>query len=469
MLSFAVEFPVAATSESKKFLEEVRTWILGSPHYGFVSEDLAGITSRPDWSAVKPNASVHTLRTATPASEAVALKLISVDREIEWETVAVFFREGTSAWISVRTSSESRDPGVRLPPPKKPRIAGDLLNALGGGQDGPLVVSRAPIILSEGDVPLAASLILGKAGCHLPVVYVSRGFQEEDDEYHVDLNALAHDLYGAAHVVVEPSRRFSRALQPLVSSANVYGGTVGIYWPRGGRRRSFFRGSAFLNSADMKRAIIEDIRNALMNRRPRPQCTWAAVQQTVSQEALKKLEESGSNELRLYTENFDTELNALKEELKEKEETIERLKEEIEQVGARIAADGIVVIPERERNLYEGELAEIIRDALEIAINNVPNDSRREHVLKDLLKSIPVTKGGDNLRERLKEALRDYRSMDSKVKRVLEDIGFEITDEGKHYKLTYEEDDRYTFTLPRSGGDRRGGLNAASDIAKRLF
>jgi len=59
--------------------------------------------------------------------------------------------------------------------------------------------------------------------------------------------------------------------------------------------------------------------------------------------------------------------------------------------------------------------------------------------------------------------------MDSKVKRALEEMGFEITDDGKHYKLTYEDDDRYTFTLPRSGSDRRGGLNAASDIAKRLF
>jgi hypothetical protein len=73
------------------------------------------------------------------------------------------------------------------------------------------------------------------------------------------------------------------------------------------------------------------------------------------------------------------------------------------------------------------------------------------------------------LRERLKQTLRDSRGMEAKTRRGLEEMGFAISDEGKHYKLVFQGDDRYTFTLPKTGSDHRGGLNAASDIARLLF
>ena len=55
------------------------------------------------------------------------------------------------------------------------------------------------------------------------------------------------------------------------------------------------------------------------------------------------------------------------------------------------------------------------------------------------------------------------------VSEALTELGFSISEDGKHYKLTYMDDDRYTFALPKSGSDYRGGLNAASDISKRVF
>ena len=56
-----------------------------------------------------------------------------------------------------------------------------------------------------------------------------------------------------------------------------------------------------------------------------------------------------------------------------------------------------------------------------------------------------------------------------KLRRELEDMGFSISEDGKHFKLVFQGDDRYTFTLPKSGSDWRGGLNAASDIGRLLF
>ena len=59
--------------------------------------------------------------------------------------------------------------------------------------------------------------------------------------------------------------------------------------------------------------------------------------------------------------------------------------------------------------------------------------------------------------------------MEARTRRGLEEMGFSISDDGKHYKLVFQGDDRYTFTLAKSGSDHRGGLNAAGDIARLLF
>ncbi|MFM3222062.1 hypothetical protein AB8T91_28055, partial [Klebsiella pneumoniae] len=62
-----------------------------------------------------------------------------------------------------------------------------------------------------------------------------------------------------------------------------------------------------------------------------------------------------------------------------------------------------------------------------------------------------------------------YTKMTPKVRGVLNDVGFSISEEGKHYKITYHGDPRYTYILPKTGSDYRGALNAYSDISKKVF
>lgn len=59
--------------------------------------------------------------------------------------------------------------------------------------------------------------------------------------------------------------------------------------------------------------------------------------------------------------------------------------------------------------------------------------------------------------------------MDSATQRNLKDLGFSTSSDGKHWKLTYNEDPRYSYILPKTGSDRRGSLNAISDIANIIF
>jgi hypothetical protein len=315
---------------------------------------------------------------------------------------------------------------------------------------------------------LAARLIAGRAGSRLPIVYVSAGFQSS---HILDGDRLANELAGMAHVVVEPNRPFSLRLKLEVGSENVYGGTVGVYWPDGGGRRSFFIGREFESPDQVARAVFDEIQAALTNRRPFDRCTWASVQEFASRQAIQALRASGSQEVSKYIDTFDRELAAKTERLDDADKEIARLRTELRIYEARLAAGtGSLLRTGSEQDLYPNEVFGIVRDAVTEAVTRVPADSRRQHVLAAVVEANPANEDiGGTMREQLKQLLRGSKGLDAKMKRGLEEMGFAITEEGKHYKLVFQDDDRYTFTLPKSGSDHRGGLNAAGDIGRLLF
>jgi hypothetical protein len=467
MLSFATEFPVNHDRNAGEFIDAVRSWILGSPHTKFAASDLAIIPATGEWSAQKENEVIHALLTSSPNKNSAAFRLKQISGDLEWLTTIVFSRQEANSWVGVRTSNESNHPTSHLPPAKKPIIVRLLMDKLGEAMDGGLRVLSVPHKLKSEDVGLAARLISGQAGCHLPVVYMSCGFAAN---YIARADALARDISGMAHLILEPNRVFSRQLQIEADSENVYGGTIGVYWPNGGGRRSFFIGPEFNSPAKIERAIFDEIRIALLNRRPLVRCTWSAVQEIISKEAFKSLEASGSREVEKYIETFDSKMRARDEQLADAETEIFRLEAKIRKHESQVAADtGMMLCEGKEHDLYTGEIREIIRDAIEYAANHVPRDSRREHVLKAVLNALPAAGIERAQRETLKDLLRGYKNMDNKTRKGLENIGFSIEEEGKHYKLVFQDDNRYTFTLPKSGSDHRGGLNAANDISKLLF
>lgn len=466
MLFFATEFPIAATCRTRAFIEAVRFWLLHSPHTSFAAEDLRDVPFSGPWSVIKPNERFDALLFADADEEAAAIRHSKVDGDINWETTAVFSATAENAWVSVRTSRESNHPATRLPPAKKPRLIRTLLERLGGASDGQLPVAGEAYRLTNNEIELAANLVKGEAGCHLPVVYISCGF---NGKHAIDINSVAYDLAGMAHVVSEPNRPFSQRLQIEVNSENVYGGAIGIYWPNGQGRR-FFLNQSLKDARTIKREIAEEIRTALLNRRPMVRCTWSSVEESFSRLTYKALKESGSNEIDRYTEAFDSELKAKQELIQDAEREISRLQAEVRKLESNVSSTtGITLQLGKEQDFFPNEIQQVVRDAIDGAQEHVPNDSRRAHILHAIVENTPRTDAAKEYKEILKETLRAYRTMDGKTRKVLENMGFSISEEGKHYKLVFQNDDRYTFTLSKSGSDHRGGLNAASDIAKRLF
>lgn len=469
MLLFATEFPVNPSRTTTNFLQAMVTWISGSPHTILSAETLRELQKTNEANFTSGNERVQSLVTHSTNIELAGIRYVKKDKELEWLTSVVFSRESSEAWVGIRVECESQQPSVRLPEAKKPVVVTTLLKSLGGAEDGPLPILNKAHILANSDIELAAKLIRGDAGCRLPIIYVSAQFQ---GGHALNADRLAADLSGMAHVVVEPNRPFSVRLQLEVGSENVYGGAVGVYWPEGSGRRTFFLNGDSLEPKKLERDIYLEVRTALLNRRPSTRCTWAYVRETASQQTIQSLKASGSKEIEDYVKTFDQEIEAKNQRLDDAESEIQRLHSEIRKYEARsgYVSGGLCKLG-RERDFYPNEILCIILKVIEDAVKQIDHkDSRRRHVLMSILEANKLDDDPlEKHREQLKGLLRGMSTIDGKIRRGLEEMGFSISEEGKHFKLVFQGDDRYTYPLPKSGSDWRGGLNATSDIAKLLF
>lgn len=55
------------------------------------------------------------------------------------------------------------------------------------------------------------------------------------------------------------------------------------------------------------------------------------------------------------------------------------------------------------------------------------------------------------------------------ISKELEEIGFALSEDGKHIKLVFAEDPWYTGTLSKTGSDFRAGDNTAHDLLRSIF
>ena len=106
---------------------------------------------------------------------------------------------------------------------------------------------------------------------------------------------------------------------------------------------------------------------------------------------------------------------------------------------------------------------------MNIAIVNTKENSRKMHIISSLIENNRKSDETELREKKLRRALNDYRRMDNSTSRQLKELGFELTEEGKHWKIIYNGDLRYTYILPKSGSDYRGSLNAISDISNIIF
>ena len=205
MLSFATDFPVGTATDGQRFIASVRNWLLDSPHAVFTNHDLEVVTRTQESVIASQNQTLNCVNLEVDGHKFFSIQHVIDEGDIRWSTNVSFWKNDEVAWVGVRIDRESDRTTVNLPVARKPIIVQRLVSELGQSCDGEVELAQNPHYLKNDDVGYAARLILGQAGCHLPVVYLSATFGGRSV---LDAGALASDLVGMAHVVVEPNRPF---------------------------------------------------------------------------------------------------------------------------------------------------------------------------------------------------------------------------------------------------------------------
>jgi hypothetical protein len=469
MLTFATEIPIDPDTNLDDLVRLALEWIAGSPHTGFVEADLKWDENFNEATFEREDERLDVLRfkSTITGMGTGGVRYTKVERDrLEWITTVVGFRTSEQFWVGIRLSCDALLAGTPIPAPRKPHVVKMILQRFGGGKDGDLEVSDKVVRLTGDHIEYAASMIAGRARNQLPIVYISAGGQNGGL---VDTAELARWLGGSCHVVEEPNRAFAFRLMDEVQRRNPYGGAIGLYWP-GGLGRKIYLARDGERGDQLQRSITDDVRVGLAARRPLQACTWARLAETAAKARYDALRADKSASVEEYVTAFDEQLKAKSEQLDAANREIFRLQALAQGLEARSTSeDGSLLNAGAEKDYYDNEISDVIIDAIAAGRQTAPANSRRQHIIDSVLNANQKVRAGEKLVEQLKGVLRDYRTMDAKCRSQLQGLGFTLSEDGKHYKATFNGDARYMFTISKTSGDHRAGLNLASDIRRTLF
>ncbi|EFW29325.1 hypothetical protein [Selenomonas artemidis] len=473
MLIFSTRLPVKDTLTKGKFFELVIRWNQDSPHHRIDGIEWDG-GYRHRWGDMKNMLEI------TEYNDVAAAHFVQSEHGVHWTTEFILHTERRE--IGIYLSREATENTVYFHKEFKPPYFLKLLmreNVL--GSDGGLAISEYPqsfgAAADERKV-LAQLCLEDDSAFRLPVVYLTREWFIEHCV--VDEGVLARRLCGVAHVLVESDKDVSRTLKDLCHGKNVYNGGMAVYFPSVSAAAKRF---IPYDGMDVEKVMTQMVRMIFryMNQQKRePLDTWDGIQmmqmrrQTKQLLAEKRRIEENRKQTSKEKEQYWDEYVKAQTQVEALTEQNARLQSELAVLRARVDSMGEnpLLYYGDEREFYQGEMLEFVRTALSEKLDRLPKEKDRHlrcaDVLQDLLNANESEEIQAQRQTELKRVLKGYRTLTPEIQSTLIDAGFRITD-GKHYKLTYYDDERYTVTMAKSGSDWRGGENLISEIRKRIY
>ena len=473
MLIFSTRLPVKDTLTKEKFFELVVRWNQDSPHHRIDGIEWDG-GYRHRWGDMKNMLEI------TEYNDVAAAHFVQSEHGVHWTTEFILHTERRE--IGIYLSREATENTVYFHKEFKPPYFLKLLmreNVLGA--DGGLAISEYPQSFgaTADEQQVLTQLCLEDAGAfRLPVVYLTRDWFTEHCV--VDEGELARRLCGVAHVLVESDKDVSRTLKDLCHGKNVYNGGMAVYFPSVSAAAKRF---IPYDGMDVEKVMTQIVRMIFryMNQQKRERLdTWDGIQmmqmrrQTKQLLAEKRRIEENRKQTSKEKEQYWDEYVKAQTQVEALTEQNARLQSELAVLRARVDSMGEnpLLYYGDEKEFYQGEMLEFVRTALSEKLDRLPKEKDRHlrcaDVLQDLLNANECEEIQAQRQTELKRVLKGYRTLTPEIQSTLIDVGFRITD-GKHYKLTYYDDERYTVTMAKSGSDWRGGENLISEIRKRIY
>ena len=468
MQIYSTIFPVTDMLTQDTLIRLVIEWNQGSPYNKLSNLNWDGKSRNIKFEEENLSLEIQEIR----AYNTIAIRFHQFDENnIIWNTDVVvnFDKHIFSIKLDRETTTETTG---FIPKFKTPYLVNKLLDGGYVGKDNGMQISEQVIPVTRNNYHIIEDVICKQAVYNMPIVYVTKSW----GKYPFEIQNLAYKLRGVAHVLGEEEADVSSILKTSCNGMNSHHGSVGIYYPGKTNVHKIITTSKYVDKGDILIDRIVRIVCRYVNQQARDtMMTFEGVQNELFRLQYEKAAEKRIKAESEVAEGYDT----FSTELCDKERTIEELNTRImalqaENQGLRAKYDQSAETPllyyGEEDELFEGEIKEHILEMLRNQLTCVKKDTRKEHILIDILESNESTGVLDEKRAEIKRILKGYTKAGDNLKRALKSYGFAITNDGGHYKLIYKDDPRYLYTMAASGSDsQRGGENLSAEIIRDML
>lgn len=466
MLIYTTKFPINDTLTKEQFVKTIIKWNQGSK-YDKIDEII--------WDEKTFDCSWEQINIILSIKE-VKEKLILASRLRKEDEYGIwctdFVLDNMNKMLSVSVSLEITEFTTDFFPKYYPPFFVKMIlhGNFAGNDNGLLVLNKEHIISECFDIfkGIVNKEILSK----LPVVYIARTKLGENP---LDVNRLAFRLQGVAHVICEPDKGITlKGFSDLLDNNDTREGKIFIYYPSYNKKSRVINLTGSCQEDYLEDNVVNNIYNYMISRIRNPIDTWDGV---LIEKLYYKNKQILATQMAIEEENKNL-YDVFGEQLEKMEESNRKLSNEVQRLTAEIQGlrmryldkdKSSVLYFGDEKEFYTDEIKEIVLDIMYEYRKKCKENSRRWHIISDLLECNEFRGLPEKRKEQLKNALKGYKKLNGSLKCLLEILGFEISDDGKHYKWTYYGDHRYVVTAAKSCSDERAGMNLSSVIEKLMF
>ena len=466
MITYSTKFPVKEKFDKKTFVEMVLKWNQGSKYDKFNSLEWDGENYSTFWEEDGKKLFIEELS----SEGVVASRYQKEDEHGVWKTD--FILNCNRAYITVKVVLETTEFTTDFSPNYYPPFfVKQIIYWQYAGEDGGIPVDQNAHSL-DVHFDNIKEFVTGGTSLALPIVLISK---KSEGDYPVDLSTLAFKLQGVAHLIYEDKDvDFEDYTSKLDCDAK--NGTAIIAYPNKNMKRKVINllGVSNENPEQIMSRIISAVYEFSNQVMRLDVDTWEGIQNErlhLQNGILISDRKSLETENAEIYEVFEEQLSKTESVNQDLSREIQRLTIENQALRMKLASrdQQPLIYMGEEVDFYEGEIREIILEILEDYSRNVQKDTRREHIITDLLENNVYEHIPAKRREQIKVAMKGYKSLRGSLRSLLESMGFVISDDGKHYKWTYFGDHRYSATVAKTSSDSRAGMNMALLIDNLMF
>ena len=502
MLLFSTSFQINKSLTRQAFIRLVKEWNLKSPHQDSV---IAELQMDDECNRKYGTDDLWMELIEYPEKKIIAVRYEKKDQDgIVWDTDYVINFEEQKLAVRMERSSQT-DASSFYSDFMIPYFVTLLVDRGYLKQDGAFPVTQEPVWINEENIYLYVNVVNANSSYAMPVIYISKTCY---NELLIDLNELVHQLKGIAHVLVQDNYESSQKIRELCDGKNEYNGAIGLYMPNArGDRKKFLPDSQCFKKGNVVKMIKSYVIRYLNSMAPDVLYTWNGVNQALltdrflkqkekrmkaemeraelEKEMLQLRENLSEEEKRMKAQALyeakteaETILDGFEEDMQKQQRQIEELTKtcerlQLENQGLRLKYEDMERIPVlymgRETDFYPGEIKDIVLSTLSDALMKLQPGTRRADIISDIIKNNKYQNISEKKAVEVKHLLRNYNGMNGKLKQSLEDLGFSITDDGKHCRIIYFNDERYQTFFAKTPSDTRSGKNNAARTVKMAF